>query len=121
LRKFCAFVVEVVMTGDYSFPENPQEGLPDVKIFLARQLHDRLRLDAAQVRRRDLRGRPDSVVQIAGLDENDPAQQLLRLGEGGVGGGHLAVPDPDDRGRVHGLESLRDDVVTALSERHVVV
>lgn len=33
---------------------------------------------------RDLRGHADGVVQIAGLDQKEPAHLLLRLGEGPV-------------------------------------
>src|SRR5438034_972141 len=66
--------------------------------------------------RRDLRGHLEGVVQIAGVDEVESAQLLLRLGEGTVGGGQLAVPDPHGRGRVNRLERLPRDVVAALAD-----
>jgi len=47
-------------------------------------------------------------------------QLLLPLGEGTVGGRHLAVPDPHGRGGLNGLEGLRDNEVTALPEHFVV-
>src|SRR5260221_2448748 len=62
------------------------------------ELPDRPDLDAPQPRRGDLRRHLDRVVQVPGLDEIEPAELLLGLGEGAVGGGHLAVPDPHGRG-----------------------
>jgi hypothetical protein len=38
-----------------------------------------------------------------------------------VGGGHLAVPYSDGRGRVNEVEGIRDDVVTGLPEHLFVV
>src|SRR5215470_16081850 len=48
--------------------------------------HDRPHLDAAEARRRNLRSDLDRVVQVLGVDHIKPAQLLLRLGEGAVGG-----------------------------------
>src|SRR6184192_3389515 len=73
-----------------------------------RPFHDRPHLDAPQARGRDLRGYLDGVVQI------EPAQLLLRLGEGPVRGERLAVLDPDGGSRLSGLEGIRGNVVPAL-------
>src|SRR6266571_2328004 len=86
-----------------------------------RPFHDRPHLDAPQARGRDLRGYLDGVVQIPGLDQIEPAQLLLRLGEGPVRGERLAVLDPDGRSRLNGLEGIRGNVVPALPENLVIV
>src|SRR2546425_3807555 len=49
------------------------------------QLSDRPHFDAPLARRRDFRGHLDCVVQVSGLDEVEPSQMLLRLGERAVG------------------------------------
>src|SRR5439155_19862538 len=85
-----------------------------------RPFHDRPHLDAPQARGRDLRGYLDGVVQIPGLDQIEPAQLLLRLGEGPVRGERLAVLDPDGGSRLSGLEGIRGNVVPALPENLVI-
>src|SRR5438093_4446649 len=86
-----------------------------------RPLHDRPHLDAPQACWRDLRGHPDGVVQILGLEQIEPAQLLLRFGERPGGGERFAVPDPDRRSRLNRLKGIRGYVVPALPEHLVIV
>src|SRR5881397_1148555 len=81
------------------------------------ELLDWSHLDAPPTRQRDLRGRLDGLDQVPGLDQYEPAQLLLRLGERTVGGGQFAGPDPPRRCRLHGLTGLSCNEVAALPER----
>src|SRR6266571_7797924 len=69
-------------------------------------LHDGPDLDGAQRRRRDLGRPPDGLVEVLAVQQVEPAELLLRLGEGAVGGERLPVPDPNGRRRAAGLEGL---------------
>ena len=62
----------------------------------------------------DVGGDLDGVVPISGVDQVDPGQLFLRFGERAVGHEQPAVSDPHGHGRVHGLQGLRGDRVTAL-------
>ena len=48
------------------------------------------------VGRRDERGQPDRLVEVGQVDDERPAEDLLRLGEGAVGDEGLAVAYADD-------------------------
>ena len=52
------------------------------------------------------RGRLDRLVEVLGLDHVVPAELLLRLGEGAVGGRGPAVAHPDGRGLLGAVESV---------------
>src|SRR2546427_12465852 len=100
-----------------SLTENPLNALLLISMALLLRsggLPDRPHLDAAPLRRRNPRRDLDRVVQILGVDEVEPAQLLLGLGVGAVGGGQLAVADARGRGRLHRLQPLRRDPVAVL-------
>src|SRR4029434_2797295 len=60
-----------------------------------RQLLHRANFDDSDAHRRKPRGHLARLVHVLGLDEEKPAELLLRLGEGAVGGGDFAALDPD--------------------------
>ena len=64
-----------------------------------RVIPDRPDLDAAVARARDHRRVGDRLVEVGRLDEVEPAERLLGLGERPVGGDRPAVDDPDGRRR----------------------
>src|SRR6516225_4634370 len=84
-------------------------------------LPDRANLDHPNPRRREPRGDLARLVEVLGLDEEEPAELLLGLRERAVGGGHLAAPDADGPGRAGRLEGVGDDVVAPLPELLVVL
>ena len=56
-----------------------------------------------------------SAFRVAfSFDQVVAAELLLGLGERAVGGGNLAIPDPDGRGGVRRLERVAADIVAAL-------
>src|SRR5580765_6154077 len=83
-------------TASSSAPSGPRS--PSVAERHARlgvlELLDWSHLDGRQPRRRQPRGHLARLVHVLGLDEKEPAQLLLRLGEGAVGCCHLAAADP---------------------------
>src|SRR5207249_7049418 len=81
---------------------------------------DRAHLDAPEARRWKLRGHLDGLVQVSGVDEKEPANLFLRLGEGAVGHRHLAVPGPHGHGHLDRLEGLHRNEGAALPERYTV-
>src|SRR5262245_3883482 len=80
------------------------------------QLHDRPDLDRSDPRRWEPRGEGAGLVHVPGLDDEESAQLLLCLGKGADAGGDLVGPDADGPGRPPPLQSVRDDVVSALSD-----
>src|SRR5581483_5193171 len=90
---------------------------PLIRLLLSVEGHDRPYLDAPETGGGDPRGDLDGVVQVPGLDQVEPAQLLLGLGEGAVGGGQLAVSDPDGGGARDRLERLAPEIVTAPADR----
>src|SRR5918996_1415936 len=78
------------------------------------QVPERPHLDAAQARRRYSLGHLDGLVEVPCLDQVEPAELLLGLGERAVGRRKPAAPHPHGLGRVNRLERLREDRVTAL-------
>src|SRR6185312_5186207 len=78
---------------------------------------DRPHLDAAHARRRNLGGQLDRLVEVPGIDEIEPGELLLRLGERAVGHRHPAVTHPHGGRGVNGLKGLRREVVTILPQR----
>src|SRR6266511_2741082 len=48
-------------------------------------------------------------VEIGRLDDREPADVLLALGERAVGGEHVAVPEPHHRGRARGVQASGED------------
>ena len=85
-----------------------------------RQLLHRSDFDDADPRRREPRGDLARLVDVLGLDEEEPTELLRRLGEGAVGRGDLAAADPDGPGRPRGFQGIRNDVVAALPDLIVV-
>src|SRR5215831_15188467 len=81
---------------------------------------DRSHLDAAVTGHRNLRGHLDGLIQIPGLDQNEPAQLFFGLGEGTVSGGQLAVPHPDGGGRLDRLQGMGSEEV-ASSPKIVII
>src|SRR5262249_59131661 len=65
-------------------------------------------------------GELDRFVQVARLYEDEAAELLLRLDEGAIGGGDLAVPDAQARGRANGLQGVGGDEMAAAPELLVV-
>src|SRR2546425_456402 len=84
------------------------------------QRHDRPHLHAPEAYRWKPRGHLYGLVEVSGVDEKEPANLLLRLGKGTVGGGHLTVPDPHGHGHLNWFEGLRHNEVAALLERRAV-
>src|SRR5512144_2179356 len=84
------------------------------KVLRLVELHDRAHLDAPHSRGWDPGGHLNGVVQVPRVDHVKPAQLLLRFGERSVGGGELAVADPDRRGGLHGLQRFSGQIVAAL-------
>src|SRR5713226_5776001 len=80
------------------------------------RFQDRPDLDGAQVHGRKFRRQLDGLIQVPGVNDSKPAQELLRLGKRTIADGQLAVPAPQRRGAPHRLEARRKDVVTALFE-----
>src|SRR5437763_15151396 len=76
------------------------------------QLQDRPHLDAADARRRGLRDQGDRLVEVPGLDEGEPAQELLRPGEGTVRHEQLAVAVSHRRSRANTWKAGRKYVVS---------
>src|SRR5256885_1384865 len=76
----------------------PRPGSRALRLLLA-EVDDRPHLDAAGARRRDPAGDLQRLVQVLGLDQVEPAELLLGLGERAVGGGQLAVADAYRRRR----------------------
>jgi hypothetical protein len=68
-------------------------------------LLDRPYLDTSRARGRNLRGKLDGLVQVAGVDQDEPPDLLFRLDERTVGGERHAVVDAQ-RGR--GLDGQID-------------
>src|SRR5271155_3290446 len=50
-------------------------------------------LHASEPCRWEFRGELQSLVEVLGIDEREPTQELLRLGERAIGGRQLAVAD----------------------------
>src|SRR5262249_54001046 len=75
--------------GVESIPEASANGRTDFLIEGGGQspiwFQERPNLDASQARGGEHCGQPDRLVQIAGVEEGEPAQLLLRLGERTVG------------------------------------
>src|SRR4029453_7064145 len=86
-----------------------------------RQLLHRADLDDSDARRRESRGDRAGLVDVLGLDQEEPADLLLRLGERPVGRGDLTATDADGPRGVRGLQSVRDDVMAAPPDLLVVV
>jgi AcrB/AcrD/AcrF family len=68
----------------------------------------------AQQRRRELRDQLKRLVQVPGIDNGEPAQAFLGLGEGPIGNGQLAVPLAHGPGGPNGLKAGRENVVSGL-------
>ena len=79
-------------------------------------LHDRPHLRASEMHRGKLRSHLDSLVQVPGVDEEEPANLFLRFGKGPVRDGHLAVPTPHGHGLLDGFERPRRNQVAVLPE-----
>src|SRR5438309_2051658 len=84
------------------------------------ELLDRPHLDAPEARGREPGRYRASLVDVLGLDEEEPAQLLLRLRERAVGGGQLAPPDPHRRRRLDRREGLGHDELAAPPESLIV-
>src|SRR5262245_15682591 len=82
---------------------------------------DRPHLDAADPGGRNLRGDLYGLVEIAGLDQVEPGELLLGLGERPVGDGYLALAHAHGRRGLDGLQGLRGDAAAARAKRGVVV
>src|SRR5581483_3754283 len=85
-------------------------------------LPDRAHLDRPVRGGRDPRRDLDGVVEVLRVDEEEPADLLLRLREGAVRREHLAVANPDGRGGRRGAQPLTapQDVTELLHERLVL-
>src|SRR5215831_15916177 len=84
------------------------------------EVPDRPHLDAAAAGHRNLRRDLHGLVQIPGLDQDEPAELFLGLGERAIGGEQLAVPDPDRGRRLHRLERMGSDEMTGSPEGVIV-
>src|SRR5262245_6762055 len=85
------------------------------------ELLDRPDLDAPQACRRHLRSHADGLVEIAGIDQVEPAQLLFRLGKRVIGDGDLAIPDRYGCGHLNWLQGIRGNVVAALPKLLAVI
>src|SRR3974377_2458485 len=88
----------------------------------ARTLADRTYradLDAADLRRRNLRGELDGLVEVARLDQIEPGELLLRLGERSVGHGQASIAATDGGRRRDGLEGFRGDALPARAQLRI--
>src|SRR5260370_41086983 len=85
------------------------------------ELLDRPHLDAPEARGREPGRHRASLVDVLGLDEEEPAELLLRLRERAVGGGHLAPADPDRPRGPRALQRVGAAELTAPPELLVVV
>src|SRR5215510_2265430 len=81
-------------------------GRPDVRTRLgqAAELANRPHFDGASTRHWNLGGDGDRLVEIRGLDQEEPAQLLACLRKRTVGHQPLAVADTDTGGRGRRLE-----------------
>ena len=77
---------------------------------------DRPHLDTPKARRRPPRRDLDGLIQVPGIDQEEPTQLLLGLGEEAVGHRLLAASNPHGAGGLNALECVRDDQVTALPQ-----
>jgi hypothetical protein len=62
----------------------------------------------------------NGLVETPSVDQDEPTYLLVRLGEGAVGNGHFAAPQPDSGHCVNRLKRLGGYEVSALPE-HIVV
>jgi hypothetical protein len=62
----------------------------------------------------------DSLVHIASVNQIEPSQDLLGLGERTVRDGHFSVAHPHRRSSVNGLKRLRSKAAASISEGLVV-
>src|SRR5262245_8090618 len=78
-------------------------------------------LDASDPSRRPLRGNLDRLIEIARLDEEEPAKLLLALCKGAVSNREFATPNAHGRCGARTLKCMCDDQQTALSQSFDIV
>src|SRR5215217_1727567 len=81
-------------------------GTPSSALDLAPERPD---LDREGGRPGQLAGPGEGGVQVGGLDDGEPADVLLALGEGPVGGEDLAAAGPHHRGRARRVQPAGED------------
>jgi hypothetical protein len=78
--------------------------------------HDRPDFNGPESRQRILRNDLKGIVQIDGVDQNEPAELFLGLRKWSVSCGEPAVPHPDRYCRLHRLERLAGDELSSPAE-----
>src|SRR6188508_601898 len=112
LTKICECMMRFLLVGVRSRPGG-RGSLLGADLQLANGPH----FDAAELRRRNLRGELDGFVEIARFEEIEARELLLGLGKGSVGDAELPVAHTHCGGGVHGMKRFRGNEMSAGSQR----